>query len=273
MGNIGITLSLSDPAGETLLKVFRERGLKEGADPGILQNDNLHLFVINPLIVPSERYKTPEEPDPYPADYDSLAEQYDIDYIIVASRHWSRSGQPSLTVHPTGNFGKALYGGHPRELQRTVANPMRNVFLELLRDPPTGFQVTLEATHHSPTHFNTPMFFAEVGSREEQWRDEEVANYLADSIINGIKSDGEAPVAIGFGGGHYCPKFTDLEKDMAFGHIAAKYALDELNQDLIRQMVDNTEENVDFGVLDNIKGYHLKLIQGALSDFDIPIKD
>ena len=273
MGNVGITLSTSDSAGANLLAAFRDMGFEETGRDDVLRLDDIHLFVIEPFIVPVERYKTPSEPNPYPVDYDSLAETYEIDYYVVASRHWAKSGKPSLTVHPPGNFGKAMYGGRPRELQRTLAKPMRDVFLELNSEPPKGFEVSLEATHHSPTQFKTPMFFAEVGSRETQWRDEAVGRYLAEAIVNGIKAEGDAPVAIGFGGGHYCPTFTVMEEETAFGHMAAKYAIDLLTQELMSQMFDCTLDGVDRVVLDRgLKGHQRKKVEVAVRKLDLEIE-
>lgn len=270
MGNVGITLSKADPAGLNTLKAFKEMGFEETDCSDILKFGSIYLFILEPLIVPSERYRVPAEPDPYPTDYDNIARSHNIDYYVVASRHWSRSGTPCLTVHATGNFGKAMYGGRSRELQRVPANPMRDIFLELLKDPPKGFEVSLEATHHSPTQFETPMFFAELGSGERQWEDEKAGAYLAEAIVRGISSKGEAPVAVGFGGGHYCPTFTVLERETAFGHICAKYALDLINQDLVGQMVERTVDGVDKAVLDKgLKGYQRKKVEVALRKLDV----
>jgi len=265
LGNIGITLSTADPAGLNMLSVFRTMGFEETDRSDILRLGDVYIFVLGHLIVPAEKYRASPEPRPYPADYDALAAEYSIDHYVVASRHWSSSGTPCLTVHPTGNFGKAMYGGRNRELQRVPPNPMRGVFLELLREPPRGYEVSLEATHHSPTQFETPMFFAELGSSRRQWADEAAATYLAESIMGGIASKGRAPVAVGFGGGHYCPTFTVLESETAFGHICPKYALDLLTEDLIRQMVERTVDGVDRAVLDKgMKGYQRKKVEVAL---------
>jgi len=273
LGNVGITLSLSDPAGVNMLGAFRDMGFEETDRTNFLRMGDIRLIVVDPLIVPEERYKVPKEPSPYPADYDSIARELDLDYFVVASRHWARSGQPSLTVHPTGNFGKAVYGGRPRELQWTVANPMRGVFLELLADPPRGFEVSLEATHHSPTQFETPMFFAELGSGERQWGDESTGRYLAEAIVKGIKAEEKVLVAIGFGGGHYCPTFSVLERDTAFGHIAAKYALDLLTPDLIGQMIERTVDGVDKAVLDKgLKGHQRKKVEVALRKLGVEME-
>ena len=272
MGNVGITLSTSDPAGATMLEVFKEKGFEPTEQGNVLVRGGAVLLAMEPLIVPVERYKVPPEPNPYPADFDAFAEAYGIDYLVVASRHWARSGKPSLTVHPTGNFGKPMYGGRSRELQFTKANPMRDVFLELQRDPPRGFEVSLEATHHSPTQFRVPMFFAEVGSSERQWGDIGVCTYLVEAILRGVEAGGEAPVAIGFGGGHYCPTFTVKMGETAFGHIAAKYALDLLTEELIRQMAEKTVDGVDGALLDKgMKGHQRKKVEVALKKLDIPL--
>jgi len=270
LGNVGITLSTADPAGVTILKAFREAGFGEAGRADVLRLGDVYLLTLDHLIVPAEKYRVPKEPRPYPADYDGLAARYDIDYYVVASRHWSSSGTPCLTVHPTGNFDRAMYGGRDRELQRAPANAMRNVFLELVEDPPRGYEVSLEATHHSPTRFETPMFFAELGSSERQWTDEAAAAYLAEAILRGIALGGRAPVAVGFGGGHYCPTFTAMERETAFGHICPKYALDLLTEDLIRQMADRTVDGVDEAVLDKgMKGYQRKKVEVALRKLGI----
>ena len=271
MGNKGITLSLSDPAGETMLSVFRDRGFRETDESNVLQKDDSYLFVIEPLIVPEERYKVPSQPVPYPADYDAIASRFGIDYMVVASRHWAKSGKPSLTFHPTGNFGKAMYGGRNRELQWTAPLPMRRIFLEAESDPPEGFEVSLEATHHSPTEFSVPMFFVEIGSRETQWRNTIVAEYLVDCILRGLDSQDTAPVVIGFGGGHYCPSFTPRMGEYAFGHMAAKYAVDLLTDDLVSQMVEKSP-GVEGAFLDKgLKGQQRKKVEYLLKKADFPI--
>ena len=272
MGSPAITISLADPAGVTVLQVFRDMGFTETDMEGVLKLGDIHLVTVVPLTVPEEKYKIPDEPKPYPYDFDGLAQVLDIDYYVIASRHWAASGKPSLTLHPTGNFGKAMYGGRNHELQRTLANPMRNIYIELLEKPPKGLSVSLEATHHSPTEFHTPMFFAEIGSRLDQWQNENYCKYLAEAILEGVKSRESAPVAIGFGGGHYCPTFSVLEKETAFGHIAAKYALDDLSDSLISQMVVRTMDGVEFAVFDKgLKGHHRKKIKVALKKLDVTV--
>ncbi|MCW4014548.1 MAG: D-aminoacyl-tRNA deacylase [Candidatus Bathyarchaeota archaeon] len=266
----GITLSLSDPAGETMLPIFIEKGFKETPTPNIYQHNDTILIAAQPLIVPEEPYKMPKTPRPYPLDYNLLAEKYELEYIAVASRHWAQSGKPSLTAHPTGNFGKAMYGGRHRELQYTAPNPMRNIYNRLYDAPPEGFQISLEATHHSPTEFNVPMFFVEVGSREEQWQDSEVCEYLVNCILAGMEETGSKPVAIGFGGGHYCPKFSAKMNDYAMGHMAARYAIDLLTDDLVSQMIEKSQ-GPEFALIDGLKGRQKRKVESLLEKTDLEI--
>lgn len=52
---------------------------------------------------------------------------------------------------------------------------------------------------------------------------------------------------------------------MAFGHICPKYALDMLNENLIRQMMERTLDGVEVAVLDKgMKGYQRKKVTVAL---------
>ena len=269
MGKVGITLATVDPAAANMFKIFRERGFAEGRN-GVYFRGDVCLVPLPHFIVPEEEYKIPTEPNPYPCDYDAIARELGVDYFVVASRHWARSGQPSLTAHATGNYGKAIFGGRTRELQMVPPDALRNVYLAMLKNPPAGFQVSLEATHHSPTQFDVPIFFAEVGSGEPQWADLGACEYLADAILEGIASTERAPAAIGFGGGHYCPKFSVMEREHAFGHIAAKYALPELTEELIKQMISKTAGCFEKAYIESgVKGADKRRLEAMLDHLGV----
>ncbi len=267
-----ITLSLTDPAAAHMFEALKARGFEEKSE-GVYVRGGIYLVPVPRFIVPEEEYKTPKEPDPYPCDYDAVARELGVDYFVVASRHSARSGQPCLTAHATGNYGKAIFGGRNRELQYVPPDPMRNVYVAMLRNPPTGYLVSLEATHHSPTQFETPMFFAEVGSSEAQWGDLAACEYLVDAILDGIASTEHAPAAIGFGGGHYCPKFSVMEREHAFGHIAAKYALPELTEEMIRQMIEKTSGGVEKAYIESgVKGSDKRRLESMLDHIGVEIE-
>jgi D-aminoacyl-tRNA deacylase len=268
MGKVGITFATTDLAAANMFEVFRRRGFRE-AKEGVYAMGNMVLVPVPREIVPVEDKPVPIEPNPYPLDYDALALELGVDYFVVASRHWARSGQPSLTAHATGNFGEALLGGRPHELQYVPAEAMRNVYIAMKRNPPTGYTVSLEATHHSPTQFRVPMFFAEVGSSEANWGDKVACEFLVDTILEGIVSEERVPRAIGFGGGHYCPKFSVMEGEHAFGHVAAKYAIPSLNDDLIRQMVYKTGGVERAFVESGLKGSEKQMLKTTLARLSV----
>ena len=265
MRHVGITLSTVDPVGANVFEILKGRGFSE-VHTGIFALGDAYLVPVPRFIVPEEEYKTPIDPNPYPLDYDTLAGELGVDYFVVASRHWAKSGQPSLTAHATGNYGKAIFGGRSRELQAVPPNALRNVYLTLLRNPPQGFQVSLEATHHSPTQFRVPMFFAEVGSSPAQWADLKACEYLVDAILDGIASKESAPASIGFGGGHYCPKFSVMEREHAFGHIAAKYAFPELTDEIMSQMITKTVGGIEKAYIESgVKGSDKRMLESMFS--------
>ena len=102
-----------------------------------------------------------------------------------------------------------------------------------------GFNVSFETTHHGPI-LGSPAFYIEIGSYEELWGREDAAEAIAASIL-AIRDDGY-PKVLGVGGGHYAPRFTDiaLGRKVSIGHMAANYALDALNDDLILQMSERS---------------------------------
>jgi len=165
------------------------------------------------------------------------------DICIVASRHKSESGTPVLTTHSPGNFGRADFGGNDRELSMAPALYLREALI-YLRDEKEKrglpYEVSLEATHHGPTSFESPIMFVEVGGTEREWRDINACKAVAESISKLTRSEPERiPVAIGFGGGHYCRKFSQIE-EYAIGHICPKYNLHNLDDSMIEQMISKT---------------------------------
>jgi len=162
-----------------------------------------------------------------------------VDVIVFASRHASAAQKKTLTVHPIGNYGKAEYGGRDRTLVPSAPFLMRNA-LELLKEKNAGdYEVCYEATHHGP-YLEIPCFFIEVGSTEKEWQDEQACRAIAETILEMEEKPFE--VAIGIGGGHYAPCFTEiaLERDVAFGHIAARYATGNLTDEMLEKMVKAT---------------------------------
>ena len=98
----------------------------------------------------------------------------------------------------------------------------------------------------------------------------EKGELVADCILKGLESKEEVGCAIGFGGGHYTPVFSKREREFAFGHMCAKYALDDLGAGLVAQMAEKTIGNVARAFVDSgMKSRHKKKIFTALDDLGI----
>jgi len=157
---------------------------------------------------------------------------------IFISRHRSKSGKPTLTTHPIGNFGKALFGGKSKMISPTLPHHMTTL-LRIINENKQKTQlsqkVCLEVTHHGP-YMSIPTMFAEVGSTEEEWMKQKPADIIAESILQLLEYyqdtkniANEIPVLLGIGGGHYAPRFTDvaLGKNIAFSHMIPSYHIDQ----------------------------------------------
>jgi D-aminoacyl-tRNA deacylase len=163
-----------------------------------------------------------------------------IDLIIYLSKHRSESRTPSLTVHPVGNPGGAELGGRPGTLVPAAPSWMTGALRRLRREAEAlPYQVTFEATHHGP-YLEAPTFYIEQGSTEKEWTDPEASAAIARTLI-GLEA-AESPVVVGFGGGHYAPRHTDVAvaRAVAFGHILPSHALERVTDDLLAQAVSRS---------------------------------
>jgi D-aminoacyl-tRNA deacylase len=188
---------------------------------------------------------------------DHLESQFPADVYIFCSRHRAESKRPALLVHSTGNLGsEALFGGSPYSLSVSCASLVA-VALRTLRDQREAlrlddFDVTLEATHHGPTNMATPLLFVELGSDEAYWEHQEGARAVATAAMACLRAPFDKQSYIGFGGTHYASKFNKivLEKDMRVGHIAPKYAMNDIPESVIRQMISRSKETVRGAIID-----------------------
>ncbi|MCX8195775.1 MAG: D-aminoacyl-tRNA deacylase [Acidilobaceae archaeon] len=160
--------------------------------------------------------------------------------FVVLSRHKAESGRRTLSVHHPGNPTEAQHGGKPRKLAVSYPALARELLLNYRETSRglEGYELTLEATHHGPTEVRRPVVFIEIGSTEEEWRDERAQASMALAVLKtlsgGIRG---CRAAVGIGGTHYPARFTkmQLEEDICFGHILAKYQLPSVSEDVLRQ--------------------------------------
>ena len=172
---------------------------------------------------------------------------------VFLSRHRSKMEEPTLTVHPIGNYGDAEFGGRPRTLipaaPRFMAHLLR-LIKKHLQKTDLQYHVCYEVTHHGP-YLNIPTLFAEVGSTEQQWRQKEPAKIIATALLELLPTYKDeqdfptnVPVLLGIGGGHYAPRFTDVvfERNAAFGHMIPSYYIDAgaITPEMIEQAMETS---------------------------------
>jgi len=182
----------------------------------------------------------------YSEGIDKLPEFRNIDFIVFATTHKSEKGNPSLSVHAPGNFRNADYGGKTGKICQTSAFVLKYLFQNLnqiaKQDKKISekYEITLEPTHHGP-FIEKPCCFIELGSSEEQWKDNDAAKIIAKTILTlqNYKPSEKWIPAIGIGGPHYCPNFNkiQLNSNYALSHIIAEY-----NLPLIPLMLQEAEE-------------------------------
>lgn len=201
---------------------------------------------------------------------------YEPDLCIVASRHRSESGKPTLTCHVTGNFAGADYGG---ESGRLGVAPAQYLYrgLKLLKEKGIeknlDYAVSYEVTHHGPT-LDTPLMFMEVGSTPRQWQDKAAVSAVAEAIVeNALSPPPELPVGVGFGGTHYAPNFS-LTKGIALGHMMPKYACQNLDEKMFLRMVGRTVPKPQYAVLDwkGLLSKHKKMLREYALDNALEIE-
>ncbi|NYZ78157.1 hypothetical protein H0N96_02025 [Candidatus Micrarchaeota archaeon] len=179
-------------------------------------------------------------------DSNWLNDYFTSDLLVFASRHRSETGKPCLTTHSTGDWAHG-------ELSATSAFAIKTAFSFLKQNALEGFDVSLEATHHQPFNLNAPSLFIEVGSSENEWRNERACALLAECVVETAKNylNANGKIAIGMGAGHYAPSFNKLETgDYAFSFITPKHSLDFVTADLIKQEIAKTREGVESAAID-----------------------
>ena len=173
--------------------------------------------------------------------------------LIFLSRHRSKMGQPTLTVHPIGNYGTAEFGGKSKTLIPSAPRLMTHL-LRLIKHHKEStdleHQVCYEVTHHGP-YLETPTLFVEIGSTEQEWNKKTPGVIIAQSLLDLLQDyryetdlSDDIPVLIGIGGGHYAPRFTKVifEKNAAFGHMIPSYHIEagNMTQEMIEKAMNAT---------------------------------
>ncbi len=183
---------------------------------------------------------------------ENLDKKIKADYFIFATKHQSKAGVKSLCVHPIGNYSKAELGGKDKELVNTIPSCMKTAVLELSKiNTLTGFEIAFEATHHGP-YLEKPCMFIEIGSSEDEWKDENAGKIIAKTILETVKSNKKYKSCIILGGNHYnaVAKKIILNTEYAVSHVCPKHNLKNLDSKMLKQMINKSEDKVELVVLD-----------------------
>lgn len=193
---------------------------------------------------------------------EGLENHFNVESIIFASRHRSDSGTRTFAVHATGNpNNRADFGGVPRSL--AWADPARirtalAILNEKVSELKLSYKVSMEATHHGPTESKVPITFIEIGSGESEWNDKQAGEVAAEAVWRAAVTPVKSPSAVGFGGGHYPVKHTEmaLKGEVAVGHVLPKYFFEEYDPDIVRQAIAKTVPKCSAVVIDwkGVKG-------------------
>jgi D-aminoacyl-tRNA deacylase len=187
----------------------------------------------------------------YIEDIDKRVEDAGIDVkeVVFMSRHSAESGEASLTVHPIGNFNENKFGGRKRTLVRSNSSLMTDALRKISEyNDLVDFRVCFEVTHHGPW-LDKPTFFIEIGSDARNWGNERAADILSDVLLNMEPNDHDT--AVGIGGGHYAPRFTEvaLKFRINFGHMLPNYQLNGKSDEEVVRMVRDACSASDTGLI------------------------
>ncbi len=238
-----IIVSKLDPAGINIANFLLESGFEKTSETF----DNEPVYINEEL---SAKLYFIRSEQIY-ADY---VDKIQADLFIFASKHASKAGIASLTVHPIGNWHKAVFGGRDFELVKTSACVMKALLLELKKQQEmlklSDYEVCYEVTHHGPW-LSKQAVFIELGSAIQQWNDKKAAKAIANAILNADYSL-KCKVALGFGGLHYAPSFTRVALQTEFGlsHMCSKHYLQYLNKEMIEKAIEATAEHIEAFMLD-----------------------
>jgi len=183
--------------------------------------------------------------------------------VVFASRHEAKAGLPWLGGHFTGILEDGVS-------KLSTASPcgLRS-FLHSISLP--GFAVSAEATHHGPVDLKTPCFFAEIGSTLKEWQDRVAGETVARAIL--ALEEKELPVFLGFGGGHYVARQTQLmfNADVAFGHLFSNYQMAGVNRDVVEEAASKSKATYAYLDRKSLRSEERKRIEAILAELDLPV--
>ena len=243
--NIAIISSLKDKASmnikENLVNNFSFKKIEEQFD-----NNDVFQYEIGEKII---KLYTVESKLIHTEDIDK---RIDADLFVFISKHVAKEERKTLTAHVTGNFGKAEFGGKEKTLCMAPSSYFKDFINEVNKNShDSGYEVTVEVTHHGP-FLEKSVLFVEIGTTEKQWEDKNAGKIIAKSTINALNKNNNYESVFVIGGSHYnhVANKVMLKSYFAVGHTCAKYNLENLDENLIKQAMEKTVPKAKFVLLD-----------------------
>jgi len=201
--------------------------------------------------------------------------------IIFASRHAAESGIPAFLAHTPGNWtDEALYGGRPRSVCIAMPIHLAKVVrvLERAREEEgfSDWRCGLEVTHHGPYLERTPAMFVELGSTYKEWRNDKAAEVVAQAIAETLNVSEDGPVAVGFGGPHYAPQFSEvvLTEELAVSHIVPKYAFPKVSARELRLAIERSVVRPSVALIDwkSLKSHERQMVVEVCNEAGLHVR-
>jgi D-aminoacyl-tRNA deacylase len=105
----------------------------------------------------------------------------------------------------------------------------------------------------------------------KEWQDRQAAETVARAIL--ALECRDLPVFLGFGGGHYVARQTELifEANVAFGHLFSNYQMAGVNRDVVEEAV--LKSNASYAYLDrkSLRSAERKRLEGILAEVGLPV--
>ncbi|MEM3610017.1 MAG: D-aminoacyl-tRNA deacylase, partial [Candidatus Anstonellales archaeon] len=214
----------------------------------------------------------------------NLIEMSHNDFIVVPSKHKSESKYPCLTAHFPGNpcdVSNSEMGGESKKLNKGFATLMQkyvyNLFHEVTKEK-LEIDVVIEQDHHGPT-INLPIMFIEIGSEEENWKNESYGKVIASALLKTLKEIGSKSESykseksyIAIGNTHYPKKFTEmlLNQEYKFSHVFSKYTINCIDKNLLHQAIEKSIEKIQGFVIDkkSLKASEKEKILNIINSFE-----
>lgn len=171
----------------------------------------------------------------------------ELQALIFVTKHASKSGKPSFSVHTQGNWSSADMGGKPFTLAVTPVVLKHHLYKSLLKTSVgmNGFEVVQECTHHGP-NVKTPSLFIEIGSTENEWVRKDAGQVICKTLIEvltkSIEEKSQSLVLFGIGGNHTCANFMKyISNDTAMlGHVCPGYRASEVTKESILEGINKS---------------------------------